>query len=61
MFVSDKIKSERRNICFHCEHRKKSVGGYTCGTLMIPTKKTCGCFIKAKTALSISECPSKKW
>ena len=63
-FKADKeLASKRIAICESCRHfRKKS---RTCGTPVVCTKvgkkRTCGCFMDAKTKLSFSKCPFNKW
>ena len=43
------VIDKRRALCDACEHRI----GLNC--------KKCGCFIKAKTKVSVSSCPVGKW
>lgn len=63
-FKADRELAQKRiAICESCNHfRKKS---RTCGTAIIGTKvgkkRTCGCFMDAKTKLSFSRCPFDKW
>lgn len=63
-FISDKKLAEKRiSICESCKHfRKKS---RTCGTPIkgnkVGNKRTCGCFMDAKTKLSFSTCPFSYW
>ena len=57
------LAKQRIAICESCKHfRKKS---RTCGTPIIGnkvgSKRTCGCFMDAKTKLSFSKCPLGKW
>lgn len=48
--VPDEIKNKRRRVCESCPHLNK-------------TKRCdlCGCFYLAKTMVSTSECPEKRW
>lgn len=63
-FKADRELAKKRiTICESCKHfRKKS---RTCGTPIVGTKvgkkRTCGCFMDAKTKLSFSKCPFNKW
>jgi len=63
-FVADRELAEKRiAICEDCNHfRKRS---RTCGTPIIGDKvgdkRTCGCFMDAKTKLSFSTCPLDFW
>jgi hypothetical protein len=59
---------DRLNICVRCPYVKQApVVGLTCGTLLKPEydrngrQLTCGCILKAKTALSGQSCPQNKW
>lgn len=49
--VTDAEKTQRIDICNSCEF------------LFTPTRncKKCGCFVDAKAALAISDCPINKW
>lgn len=63
-FKADKELAKKRiAICEECEHFKPK--SRTCGTPIlgdtIGDKKTCGCFMDAKTKLSFSRCPFDKW
>ena len=63
-FKADKELAKKRiEICEECEHFKPRTR--TCGTAIlgdkIGDKKTCGCFMDAKTKLSFSRCPFDKW
>tara|TARA_R100000081_G_C4820055_1_gene178926 strand:+ start:240 stop:647 length:408 start_codon:yes stop_codon:yes gene_type:complete len=63
-FKADKKLAEKRiAICEECEYFKPKTR--TCGTAIIGDKigdkKTCGCFMDAKTKLSFSRCPFDKW
>ena len=59
---------DRLNICSRCPFSKQTFGvGLTCGTLLRPEydrngrQLTCGCILKAKTALRNQHCPQNKW
>ena len=59
---------DRLNICMRCPFAKQTFGvGLTCGTLLKPEydrngrQLTCGCILKAKTALRNQSCPQNKW
>lgn len=59
---------DRLNICSRCHYSKQTFGvGLTCGTLLRPEydingrQLTCGCILKAKTALRGQNCPQNKW
>tara|TARA_R100001460_G_scaffold14769_1_gene32948 strand:+ start:1390 stop:1797 length:408 start_codon:yes stop_codon:yes gene_type:complete len=63
-FKADKELAKKRiAICEECEYFVKKTR--TCGTAIfgdkIGDKKTCGCFMDAKTKLSFSRCPFDKW
>jgi len=49
--VSEQIKLERMEICKSCDLYFKP-------TAMC---KSCGCYIPAKAAFAIAECPEQKW
>jgi hypothetical protein len=57
------IISKRRMICFKCPSMQRNIifGNLTCGTFLIPTKKTCGCDINEKTKIEKERCPKNKW
>jgi hypothetical protein len=62
MFVSEKIKKERRDFCFKCPNKRGSF--FLFGFLIfkrIPQCNVCKCGILAKTSLEISKCPEGKW
>ena len=62
MFSSDKLKKQRLLICSGCPNRKRNkVIGATCGTFLIPTKKTCGCILKSLVTIKSVKCKSGKW
>lgn len=48
--VSSEVSDARREVCRKCEHKT-----------VIGTCDICHCVIVAKTRLSLSECPIKKW
>ena len=61
-------QQDRLNICYRCPYSKETFGvGLTCGTLLKPEydrqgrQLTCGCILKAKTALRNQSCPQNKW
>ena len=61
-------RQERLAICSQCPFVRQTMGvGLTCGTLLKPEydrfgrKLTCGCILKAKTALPNQHCPQNKW
>ena len=63
-FKADKELAKKRiEICEKCEHFKNPPR--TCGTPIIGDqvgdKRTCGCFMDAKTKISFSRCPLNKW
>lgn len=63
-FKADKELAKKRiAICEECKYFVKKTR--TCGTPIIGDKigdkKTCGCFMDAKTKLSFSKCPFDKW
>lgn len=63
-FKADKELAQKRiAICEKCQYFKPRTR--TCGTAIIGDKvgdkKTCGCFMDAKTKLSFSRCPFDKW
>tara|TARA_R110002012_G_C11676454_1_gene613791 strand:- start:1827 stop:2231 length:405 start_codon:yes stop_codon:yes gene_type:complete len=62
--LSTKDLAEKRiNICLKCEHFNHSAR--TCGTPIVGNKvgnkRTCGCFMDAKTKLAFSSCPLGFW
>ena len=67
--IPRKLNSQDRlNICSRCPYSKQTYGvGMTCGTLLRPeydrngNQLTCGCILRAKTALSGQSCPQNKW
>lgn len=61
IFASKELIKKRISICNKCELKKENRFGDSCGTLLIPTDKTCGCFIKSKASIHSSKCPSGKW
>jgi hypothetical protein len=63
-FKADKELAKKRiAICEDCTHFRKRTR--TCGTAIkgnkVGSKRTCGCFMDAKTKLSFSRCPFDKW
>lgn len=49
--VSREVYKERLSICRSCEDYNKPL--MTC--------KNCGCFMKLKARMTMSECPKNKW
>lgn len=59
-----KLTIDRMKICKACPSSVQTWGvGLTCGTFGRPSKakKTCGCILKAKTAMKNQRCPQGKW
>ena len=63
-FKADKELAKKRiAICEDCTHFRKRTR--TCGTAIkgnkVGDKRTCGCFMDAKTKISFSTCPFSFW
>tara|TARA_B100002019_G_C21005226_1_gene467266 strand:- start:400 stop:624 length:225 start_codon:yes stop_codon:yes gene_type:complete len=62
------LAQQRMMICRACPFSRETTGvGLTCGKLLRPeydqygNQLTCGCILKAKTALKNQRCPQNKW
>lgn len=52
-FISpEDMRKQRYEICIKCEHAK--------GVLVLRCA-ACGCIIKSKVAVAVTECPKGKW
>lgn len=49
--IDEETRNTRLDICLSCEHLFK----------LTQNCKKCGCFVRAKTWLTNSSCPVKKW
>ena len=62
-FIDSELAQKRISICEGCQHFRKRTR--TCGTAIVGTKvgnkRTCGCFMDAKTKLKFSICEFGKW